>query len=203
MRYTLLAILLAFALALATGYINADQVRRLVTLTQEQTTETGAPEIGGAFSMTNQDGEVVTEKDLLGHYSLVNFGFTSCPDVCPTTLAYMANVYGMLKPEQQAQLKIYFVTVDPARDTPEVLKNYLTAWPGLYTGLVGTPEELAAMAKKYLVYYAKKPQGDEGDYTMDHSSYIYIMGPDGKYISHFGHSTPQNEAVKVLSQLLN
>jgi protein SCO1/2 len=114
----------------------------------------------------------------------------------------MANVFDKLSDEQQAQLKMYFVTVDPERDTPEVLKNYLAAWPGLFTGLVGTPEALAAMAKKYLVYYAKKPQGDGADYTMDHSSYIFIMGPDGKYISHFGHSTPLDEAVKLLSQVL-
>lgn len=163
----------------------------------------GGALIGGAFTMTDHAGRTVTEKDLQGHYSLINFGFTSCPDVCPTTLAYMANLYGKLNHAQQKKLRMYFVTVDPARDTPDVLKNYLNAWPGLYTGLTGTPTQLAVMAKKYLVYYAKKSQGAGADYTMDHSAYIYIMGPDGQYISHFGHTTPEGEALAKIVQLLS
>lgn len=202
MRYTLLVILIAVALAFATGFINTAQLKGF---TQKLRGEDVSQQvnIGGPFTMTDQNGQAVTEQDLLGHYSLVNFGFTSCPDICPTTLAYMASLYPHLTPEQQKKLKMYFVTVDPDRDTVEHMKNYLTAWPGLFTGLVGTPEGLAAMAKAYLVYYAKKPQGEGQDYTMDHSSYIYIMGPDGKYISHFGHSTPPDEALKTLLQLLS
>ena len=203
MRYTLGVILVAVVLAIATGFINGIQLKMFVQKLQGSEQTQSGVDIGGPFTMMNQDGVTVTEKDLLGHYSLVNFGFTSCPDICPTTLAYMANLYHQLTPEQQAKLKMYFVTVDPERDTVPHMKNYLTAWPGLFTGLVGTPEGLAAMAKEYLVYYAKKPQGDGQDYTMDHSSYIYVMGPDGKYISHFGHSTPPQEALQVLLQLLS
>lgn len=204
MRYILSVILIAVVLAIATGFINGDQLKRFSDKLKGTTeASTGSVDIGGVFSMTNQDGVVVTEKDLLGHYSLVNFGFTSCPDICPTTLAYMANLYDQLPADAQQKLTMYFVTVDPERDTTAHMKNYLNAWPNRFTGLVGTPEELAAMAKKYLVYYAKKPQGDGQDYTMDHSSYIYVMGPDGKYISHFGHSTPPQEALQILLQLLS
>lgn len=203
MRYTLSVILIAVVLAIATGFINIGQFKAFTQKLQGSEQIEGGVEIGGPFTMTSQDGVTVTEKDLLGHYSLVNFGFTSCPDICPTTLAYMANLYHQLTPEQQQKLKMYFVTVDPERDTTRHMKSYLTAWLGLFTGLVGTSEELAAMTKKYLVYYAKKPQGDGQDYTMDHSSYIYVMGPDGKYISHFGHSTPPQEALQILLQLLS
>lgn len=203
MRYTLSVIVIAVVLAIATGFINTGQLTRFTQKLKGEETAQGAVDIGGPFTMTNQDGVTITEKDLLGHYSLVNFGFTSCPDICPTTLAYMANVYQQLPAEAQQKLKMYFVTVDPERDTAEHMKTYLNAWPNMFTGLVGTPEGLAAMAKEYLVYYAKKPQGEEEDYTMDHSSYIYIMGPKGEYLSHFGHSTPPEEAVQLLLQLLS
>jgi protein SCO1/2 len=203
MRYTLSVILIAAVLAIATGFINGEQLTRFAHKLKGDETAQGAVDIGGPFTMTNQDGVTVTEKDLLGHYSLVNFGFTSCPDICPTTLAYMANLYHQLPADKQAKLKMYFVTVDPERDTPEHMKTYLNAWPNMFTGLVGTPEGLAAMAKEYLVYYAKKPQGEGEDYTMDHSSYIYVMVPDGKYVSHFGHNTPPQEALQALLQLLS
>lgn len=144
-------------------------------------------QVGGPFEMLNQNGEKVDEKILLGKYSLIFFGFTYCPDICPTELQTSLEAQGTLSKEQAAKLQIMFVSIDPARDTPEVIKKYLTQIGDGLVGLTGSKEQVAKIAKAYKVYYAKAADAaaDEKDYLMDHSGFLYFMGPDGKFIKAF------------------
>lgn len=146
------------------------------------TTSTGVAAIGGPFSLTDQTGKPVTDQTYKGKWLLVFFGFTYCPDVCPTALNQVAQVMDQLGPLAD-QVQPLFITVDPARDTPAVLAQYTAAFGPRIVGLTGTPEQIAAAAKAYRVYYAKVDQGS--DYTMDHSAILYVMRPDGKYEAFF------------------
>jgi protein SCO1/2 len=154
--------------------------------------------VGGPFTLTDQDGRRVTEKDFLGRHMLVFFGFTFCPDICPTELQVMSAALDMLGPEAE-KIQPVFVTIDPERDTPEVMKAYVANFGPRLIGLTGTPEEIAAMAKAYRVYYARAGNSTSPDaYLMDHSTIIYLMGPDGRFVRHFTYTT---DAAKLASEL--
>ena len=157
----------------------------------------GTALVGGPFSLVNQDGRRVTEKDFLGKYMLVFFGYTYCPDVCPTELQVMTAALDQLGPEAD-RIQPVFVSVDPARDTPEVLKAYVGNFGPRLIGLTGTPEQVAAIAKAYRAYYAKAAGGSDTDYLMDHSSIIYLMGPDGRFVKHMTYTT---DAAKLAADL--
>ena len=133
--------------------------------------------IGGDFSLINQDGQPVTKKSFGGKYLLIYFGFTYCPAICPTELQKMAEAYHALPKNWQDRIQPLFISVDPERDTPEVLKNYVALFLPELVGLTGTPVQIDAIKRAYKIYAAKIPDGDS--YTMDHSSYIYLMAPDG------------------------
>ncbi len=142
--------------------------------------------IGGPFSLIDQDGRAVTDRAYAGRYRMIYFGYTFCPDVCPTTLAkLMQGLRGFAakSPALAGRIVPIFITVDPDRDTPAVLKQYVAAFgPGL-TGLTGTPAQIASLAKAYGVYFKKQPAaaGASG-YLMDHSSQAILFGPDGQPI---------------------
>lgn len=140
---------------------------------------TGA-DIGGPFTLEDPTGAAVTEKSWPGKYLLIYFGYTFCPDVCPTTLTTLAAAQDRLGPKGK-KLQVVFITVDPARDTPAQLKTYLAspAFPKGTIGLTGTPAQVDAAAKAYKVYYAKEGEGQ--DYSMNHSSAIYLMDPKGRF----------------------
>jgi protein SCO1/2 len=144
--------------------------------------------VGGPFAMTDQDGKRVTEKDFLGKYMLVFFGFTYCPDVCPTELQVMMAAKAALGEQGQA-LQPVFVSVDPGRDTPENVKAYVGNFGEGLIGLTGSPEDVAAIAKAFRVFYQKVEGAGPEDYTIDHSSIIYLMGPDGQFRRHFTYTT--------------
>jgi protein SCO1/2 len=144
--------------------------------------------VGGAFAMTDEQGRRVSDKDFLGKHMLVFFGYTYCPDVCPTELHVMAAALAELG-EDQHKLRLVFVTIDPERDTPEVMKSYVSAFGPQMTGLTGTPEDVARIARAYRVFYRKVPMGSDGDYRMDHTSLVYLMGPDGRFVTYFNYST--------------
>lgn len=145
--------------------------------------------VGGPFTMVNQSGETVTEKTYAGKPMLLFFGYTYCPDVCPTELQVMAEALRQLG-AKGSDIQPIFVSVDPARDTPETLKAYVANFGEQFIGLTGSPEQLAAMAQGYRVFYQKVDNKDAPDaYLMDHSSIIYLMGPDGKFLKHFTYST--------------
>jgi protein SCO1/2 len=147
------------------------------------TGSTGGPAIGGPFALENSSGKTVTDRDFRGKYMLVYFGYTYCPDVCPTTLNAVAAALDKLGPKAK-DLAPIFITVDPQRDTPAVMKQYTAAFTPDLVGLTGTPDEIARVAREYRVYYAKHVTGPgPNDYSMDHSSIIYLMGPDGRFIT--------------------
>lgn len=136
--------------------------------------------IGGAFTLVNQDGKPVDQSVLKGKWSVVFFGYTFCPDFCPTTLTTLGKAMDKLGPKA-AGAQVVFVTVDPARDTPPAMKTYISSrvFPKNIIGLTGTPAQIAQVAKEYGVYYAK--DGTGSTYTMDHSTALYLMDPNGQY----------------------
>lgn len=139
----------------------------------------GQAAIGGPFELVDVNGKPVSEKILLGKWSIVFFGFTHCPDICPTTLAVLADAQAALRAKGQ-MVGVVFISVDPARDTPDVIKTYLSS-PGLprgIVGLTGTDAQISTVAKAYRAYYQKAGEGD--DYMVDHSSTLYLMAPDGR-----------------------
>lgn len=139
--------------------------------------------VGGPFTLRNGDGHTVTASSFHGKYMLVYFGYTYCPDVCPTTLNEVAGALDKLGPKAD-RLQPLFITVDPARDTAAALKQYTGAFSPRLMGLTGTPEEIAQVEREYHVYAAKHVTGPgPNDYTMDHSSVLYLMGPDGRFIT--------------------
>lgn len=139
---------------------------------------------GGPFQMSNQNGQAVTEKDYAGRYRLIYFGFTYCPAICPTELAKMTAALNQVGPDAKQILPI-FVTVDPERDTAPKMKTYLTSFHPSFVGLTGTPDQVKAMLKEYKVYAAKVKDPAMTEYTMDHSSFVYFIGPDDRLLHIF------------------
>ncbi len=136
--------------------------------------------MGGAFAMQDQDGRAVTQADFGGTLLVGYFGYSFCPDVCPTELATIANAFDLLTPAEAARATPLFVSVDPGRDTPEQLKRYVSNFHPRMVGLTGTPEQVAAMAKQFRVFYAKVERPEMSEYLMDHSSFVYLIGADGR-----------------------
>ncbi|MFO1035192.1 MAG: SCO family protein [Hyphomicrobiales bacterium] len=158
--------------------------------------------VGGPFTMTNQSGETVTEKTYAGKPMLLFFGYTYCPDVCPTELQVMAEALRQLG-SKGADIQPIFVSIDPARDTPEQLKAYVANFGPQFTGLTGTPQQVAEIARAYRVFYKKVENGAAADaYLMDHSSIIYLMGPDGKFLKHVTYSTDAKALADGIAQAL-
>lgn len=144
--------------------------------------------IGGPFALTDADGRTVRDTDFAGRYRLVYFGYTYCPDVCPTDLQKLGvALRGLEKsdPRIAARIVPIFITVDPERDTPAVVKQYVAAFHPRLIGLTGTPEAIAGAAKSYAVAYQKLPPGPGGQYLVDHAAMIYLMGPEGQPITFF------------------
>jgi len=139
--------------------------------------------IGGPFRLTDQNGNTITDQNLKGHPFLVFFGFTHCPDVCPAALFDISEVLNKLGPDAE-KVNALMVTVDPERDTPEALKEYLSSFNPRLIGVGGDPDALAAVAKAYRVYYKKVPLKD-GDYTRDHTAIVYLRGKNGNFVSPF------------------
>jgi protein SCO1/2 len=155
--------------------------------------------IGGPFDLVDQDGRGVSDRDLKGHPFVVFFGFTNCPDVCPTTLFEMSEVLRALGPDAD-KVNALFVTVDPERDTPAQIKDYLSSFDPHLRGLTGDPAAIAAMTKAYRVYVKKVPQGDS--YTMDHTAIVYLMGKDGRFIAPFNLKRSAADAAADLRKYL-
>ena len=169
---------------------------------QSANTVTGQAAIGGPFTLEDSKGNVVTESVLAGHYSLVYFGYTFCPDICPLALQNMTQAIMMAGPVAEAVLPV-FVTIDPERDTKDVIGAYLGHFHPRMIGLTGTPEQLREAERAYRVYAAKSA-GSEGkpDYMMDHTGYIYLMDRDGHYVTHFAKdATAQDISARLRRQL--
>ena len=166
-----------------------------------QTASEGVASVGGPFQMVNQDGQTVDQTLLDGKWSLVFFGFTYCPDYCPTTLTGLAATKQRMGAAAN-DLQILFVSVDPARDTPAALKDYLSSdgFPEGVIGLTGTPEQIAEMARVYRAYYQKVGEGET--YTMNHSLTVYLMGPDGKFRSALSHDLGPERSAQLIERVM-
>jgi protein SCO1 len=155
-----------------------------------------AAAVGGPFHLEDQNGKPVSDQDLKGRPFLVFFGFTHCPDICPTTLFEMSQVMHVLGPDADRTAAV-FITVDPERDTPAVIKDYLSNFDPHVRGLTGDQASVNAALKAYRVY-AKKVPLDNGDYTMDHTALVYLMDKDGRFVAPFNvNRTPEAEAADL------
>jgi len=160
----------------------------------------GSAEIGGSFAMIGQDGRVVTNADLVGRPYLMFFGYTHCPDFCPTALFDISAVFKELGPDKK--IAALFVTVDPERDTPDILKAYLENFDSRIIGLTGDLSKTEAMAKAFRVYAKKVPGEKSGDYTVDHTGIVYLMDKRGKFVSTFNLQRPPRQAARELDAYL-
>lgn len=160
----------------------------------------GVALIGGDFTLVNQDGIVVTDKDFYGRVMLVFFGFTHCPDVCPVTSATFAKALELLG-DRAGLVAPIFISVDPQRDTPEVLKEYLANIDARIIGLTGTQEQIKQVAATYKAYFSKSKTVD-GNENVDHSGFIYVMDKKGVYVQHFSYDTKAQDIVDAVLKML-
>lgn len=160
----------------------------------------GVALIGGNFSLKNQDGVAVNDGDYRGKVMMVFFGFTHCPDVCPTTAAGFTKILELLGDKANAVAPI-FITVDPERDVPAVLKEYLSNFDKRIVGLTGTGEQIKQVTSVYKAYFSKT-KNTTGDETVDHSGFIYVMDKNGAYVQHFSYDTNPQEIADAVSNLL-
>ncbi|KAL4924536.1 SCO family protein [Aspergillus undulatus] len=166
----------------------------------------GKPKVGGPFVLKDLDGKVFTEEELKGRYSFVYFGFTHCPDICPDELDKMAEIIDKVK-EANGGENIFmpvFITCDPARDTPEVLRNYLQEFHTDIVGLTGTYDQVKQVCKAYRVYFSTPRDVKPGeDYLVDHSIYFYLMDPEGDFVECIGRQDTPDSATKTIMQHIN
>jgi protein SCO1/2 len=162
----------------------------------------GTALIGGPFSLVGADGKTVSDRDFRGRYMLVFFGFTHCPDICPAELQVIAQALDRLG-DKAAKLVPIFVTLDPGRDTPKAMADYVKSFGPSFVGLTGSPEAIAAAAKAYRVSYTKvENKASPSDYSVDHSALVYLMDPQGKYLAHFAYGTSAEDMAEKLSRFL-
>ncbi|MDB5740472.1 MAG: hypothetical protein JWP16_1512 [Alphaproteobacteria bacterium] len=190
-------LLLAAALAGGVLWYESNQVPRL-----GQVVTIGTPDVGGPFQLVDQTGAPRTDKDFRGRFMLIYFGYSFCPDVCPTTLAVMAQALEKLGDKRVVPV---FITIDPERDTPRVLADYMKAFGPNFVGLTGSTDAIKAAEKEYRVYAVKKaidPGNPKRGYGMDHSSVLYLMGPDGRMISFYDEAiSPDDLATELRGKL--
>jgi protein SCO1/2 len=156
--------------------------------------------IGGPFQLTDQTGQTVTDKSMQGRPSLIFFGFTHCPDVCPTTLFEISEVLKAMGKDAD-RVNAYYISVDPERDTQAAMKEYLSSFDPRLQGLTGNAAEIAKVLSEYRVYAKKVPLKD-GDYTMDHTALVYLMDRDGKFVSPFNINRKPEDAASDLKRYL-
>ena len=162
----------------------------------------GTALIGGPFTLVDQNGKTVTDKDFRGRFMLVFFGFTHCPDVCPAELQVMSASLQALG-DKAADIIPIFITLDPERDTPAVMADYVKNFGSRFVGLTGSPEAIAAAAKAYRVAYSKRTDDSKASaYSIDHSEFAYLMGRDGQYVTHFPYGTPTEKMTETLRRYL-
>ena len=165
----------------------------------EEAGQPNAIALGGPFELVNEEGEVFTHENLAGKPYAIFFGFTHCPEICPTTLAEMDGWVRQLGPKADG-MEFLFVTVDPERDTPELLKSYISSFDPRITALSGTPENVQTMVEHYKVY-AKKVPLDDGDYTMDHTASIFLINGQGGFAGTIAYGENHETAFAKLARL--
>jgi protein SCO1/2 len=162
----------------------------------------GTALIGGPFTLTDQTGKTVTDRDFAGRYKLVFFGFTHCPDICPAELQVMQAALDALGDKADKVVPI-FISLDPERDTPQVMGDYVKNFGPRFVGLTGSPESVAAAAKAYRVVYAKvDDKASANGYSVDHSALVYLMSPKGEYLTHFAYGTSAATMAETIRRYL-
>lgn len=197
-----LVIILAIALVLGVGLT----YRLMMMGSETASSGSGVAAIGGPFELVDQNGQTRTEQDFRGKYMLIYFGYTYCPDVCPTELQVMGNALDELDPAIASEVIPVFVSVDPERDTVDAIAAYVPHFHERMVGLTGTLEQTTAAAKAFRVYYAKayadgEPKDSES-YLMDHSSFVYLMGRDGLFVRHFNYGTAPRDMAKGIAEVV-
>jgi protein SCO1/2 len=162
----------------------------------------GTALIGGPFQLVGEDGKIVTDQDFRGRHLLVFFGFTHCPDICPAELQIISQALDRLGNKAKSVVPV-FITLDPERDSPAAVGRYVKSFGETFVGLSGSPEAIAAAAKAYRVAYSKVENKESPqDYSIDHSALVYLMGPDGKYLTHFAYGTDPEKMAEKLAKYL-
>jgi len=162
----------------------------------------GQPAIGGPFALVDQDGKPFSSEQLKGKPTLIYFGYAFCPDVCPTSLLLMETAIDKLGPDAAKKVNLVFITIDPERDTPKLLKGYVSNFGPSFIGLTGTTEQVAAAARTYRVYFQKVPGKDGSPYLMDHSSIVYLLDRNGRFVTHFTHEAKAEAIAATVQRLL-
>lgn len=203
--YSVLLLLLAVLTAISGWEFYAARQAAREASERKAEAATSSRSIGGSFSLTDHTGRRVTDADFRGKFLLVFFGYTYCPDVCPTAMANVSLVMEALGEDADA-VQPLFISVDPERDKPAVLADFVGQFDKRIIGLTGTPAEIADVARKYRVYYRKvtseelgeESSRDDQDYLMDHSAYLYLMGPDGRFLQVFTHTQDPAEIADAI-----
>lgn len=190
-RSIVLFFIALFAAGFAAAYLRS---------AQQGTRVEGKVLIGGPFTLTGTDGKQVTDRDFRGKLMLVFFGYTHCPDVCPTELQNMSEALDKLGPDA-SQVAPIFVSVDPARDTPQTLSAYVGNFGHRIIALTGSPDQVASAAKAYRVYF-RKAEGGPDDYTVDHSAFVYLMDREGNYLTHFLFNAPADTVASTIKKYI-
>jgi len=202
MRRRLLIVILAGFLVGALGGAAALIVTSSAQGPKVETTGTAL--IGGPFTLVDQNGKTVTDRDFRGKYMLIFFGFTHCPDICPAELQVMSAALDALGSKADEVVPV-FVTLDPERDTPEAVGTYVKIFGKNFVGLTGSPTAIANAAKAYRVIYSKfEYKGKDGNYgySIDHSALVYLMDKDGQYLTHFTYGTPASKMTETMRSYL-
>jgi cytochrome oxidase Cu insertion factor (SCO1/SenC/PrrC family) len=165
-------------------------------------TRDSPPSIGGPFTLVDQNGRTVTDATFKGKPTVIYFGYTYCPDVCPTALLLLETAIEKLGPGADKKINAVFITVDPERDTPKLMKDYVGNFGENFYGLSGTPEQIAAAARAFRVYYQKVPSKDGAPYLMDHSSIVYVLDRNGRFVTHFTHEAKAETIAAALGRLM-
>jgi protein SCO1 len=200
-RTTIIA--LALAGVLAGAGLGMLALRAPSSITETETRVTGKAAVGGPFSLVDQTGKRVTDKDFRGRYMLVFFGYTNCPDICPSGLQVMSAALDKLGP-RGAEIVPILITLDPQHDTPQKLASYIKSFSPRLIALTGTDGDIAATAKAYRVFFQKVPdEQDPSHYSIDHSGLFYLMGKDGALLAPIPHTTDVDQFVQGIDRALS
>lgn len=185
-------------------FFKSEKKRLAMAREAEANRDVGKPNIGGPFTLVNQEGELFTEKDLLGKFAILYFGFSMCPDICPEELEVLSEALEKINTESDKRIQPVFVTCDPNRDTPEVLKNYLSEFHPDIMGLTGPYEEIKNTCKEYRVYFSTPPNLKPGEeYLVDHSIFFYLIDPEGKFVDALGRQYTSDELAERINGFID
>ncbi|KAI0204277.1 SCO1/SenC-domain-containing protein [Astrocystis sublimbata] len=184
-------------------YFESEKQRMQRRRIAEATKGVGKPKVGGDFKLVDHEGRPFSSANLKGRYSLVYFGFTHCPDICPEELDKMAQMFDIVEAQKPGAVAPVFITCDPVRDDPKVLKSYLAEFHSKFIGLTGTYDEIKNVCKAYRVYFSTPKEVKPGqDYLVDHSIYFYLMDPEGDFVEALGRQhSPQQAATVILDHV--